>query len=194
MERRNTSSSAPSLLPHEYLKMISEVFSSHFDQGLKIYEKINPEAYFVAHGKVFSNEIVLSISLTHPHRLSATTLYASVDFDPKASSPTLQDLLSACVDALEAGFSVFLNPEDPGIIYQLAEESLSPLENAPFDWTLTESHQKQVFIKIDKSNPALDFMTEKWLQKNDPELEELELKNEKEMEKLFITGPKQKRS
>src|ERR1700722_8392488 len=102
MERRKTSQTKSSPLPHDYIKMIQEVFSANFESGLKILDKNQPSPYFEIQGQVFSNEVVVSVSLMSDQQISATTVHSSSDFDPKASSPTIQDLLSACVDSIGA--------------------------------------------------------------------------------------------
>ncbi len=192
MERRLTSKTKSSPLPIDYLEMVTEIFSSHFDTGLKLYSEIRPNSHFQAFGEIFSNEIILAVSLICEGHLSATTVYASSNFDPQASAPTAQEILSACVDAIGTIYQPLLDPSHPEMVSHLAEESLSSLENVPFDWTLIEANQKQIYVKIDKSNPTLDGLADHWLRKNDPDLEKLESENQKETEKLFVTGPSKK--
>jgi hypothetical protein len=55
-----------------------------------------------------------------------------------------------------------------------------------------ESDQRQVFIKVDQSNPQIDQLADEWLMKNDPDWHAQEAIRQKETEKLFFTGPKQK--
>ena len=190
MERRLTSESKFSALPVDYLRMVSEVFSNHFDEGLKLYQKHLPDSYFEAHGQVYADEVVLSVSLLTRNQLAGNTVYASADFDPKASAPTAQDLLDACVDAIASVYSNLLNTEEPQTIENLADESLSALENAPFEWSVLESNQRKIYVKLDKSNPEMDEMTEQWLKEHDPEYKNREENEQKETESLFVTGPK----
>jgi len=190
MEHRKISQSKPSPLPLDYLKMVTEVFTTNFDAGLKVYSQYRAEPYFEAQGEIASGEIVLAVSLMNKNQLSATTVYASSDFDPKASSPTVQDILEACIDAAGTLFGTLLAPEKPEKIALLADESLSSLENIPFLWTEFESNKKRIFIKLDKSNLTLDNLTDKWLKENDPKLKDQEAEEERETENLFFTGPK----
>lgn len=188
MESRRKSSLKSSSLPQDFLKLVNEVFNANFDTGLKSLGKLTRCKHrFEASGAVFADEIVLSVSLLQEKQISATTAYASCDFDPKASSPTIQDLLSLCVDASGAIFGQLFEPKK---IPQLAEDSLSALENIPFDWTPMEIEKKNIFLKVDKANPSLDQMTEDWLEKNDPDLHKIRAQEEAETEALFITGPK----
>jgi hypothetical protein len=172
--------------------MVTEVFSSNFDAGLKLYNQHRPNSHFTIQGEVFSDEIVLAVSLMSEGEIAATTVYASCDFDPKASTPTVQDLLSVCVDAAGGVFSSLLSPDSPEIIEQVADESLSALENVPFQWTEIEADKKRIFVKIDKSNLALDTMADAWLKTHDPGFEERTKKEQEETENLFFTGPKKK--
>jgi hypothetical protein len=194
MESRRHHKTKPGDLPVDFLKLVKEVFSTNFESGLKALAKIKADPSFEAQGRVFVDEIVLAVSLIHEGQLAATTVYASCDFDPKASSPTIQDLLNICVDAIGSFYGAYLNPKNRERLEQLADESLSALEAAPFQWTPLEVEKRQVFLKVDKANPKLDQMADEWLAKNDPRLEEREAEEQREMEKLFITGPKSKPS
>src|SRR4051794_22159178 len=102
MERRKTSTIKPTPLPVDYLRMVSTVFTTNFDAPLKAFAKLKEQPVrFEASGNVYGDKIVLCVSLHTAGELAATSVYASSDFDPKASSPTVQDLLGACVDGLE---------------------------------------------------------------------------------------------
>lgn len=190
MEHRNTSITKPSTLPVDYLEMVSEIFTAHFDSEIKKLSEFVPNAHFEAKGEVRSNEIILAVSLTGKGQLAATTVYASSDFDPKASAPTVQEILSACVDALATAFGSLLADDNPEFISQMGEKPLSAITNAPFDWTLVETNQRKIYIKLDKANLELDSITDDWLRKHDPSYIENEAEQESEMEKLFITGPR----
>jgi hypothetical protein len=171
--------------------MVQEVFSANFSDGLKLLAKLRPNPSFVIRGEIFPTEIVLSASLVHKDELAATTLFASVEFDPKASSPSIQDLLSACEDALAGIFSDLLNPEKPERIECVATESLASLEGVPFHWTEVKVDKYRIHVKIDKSNPTLDEMADQFLDENDPEFKARAEAEEKATEDLFVTGPKQ---
>src|SRR4051812_16780339 len=120
MERRNrpqagmaplVSKGAP--LPADYLKMVTEVFSTHFDAGLALLTKKKRMARFTADGVVYPNEILLSVSLVEEGIISAMTVHASADFDPTANAPTAEELLASCVDALASVFADLLPESDP---------------------------------------------------------------------------------
>jgi hypothetical protein len=188
-----TSASKFSELPVDYIKMVNEVFATNFDEGLKALVKINPApAHFTTTGRIYIDELIVCVSLLHEGQMAATSVYASCDYDPKASSPTIQDLLSACVDGIGAVYSQLLSPETPEILEQLANESLSALENIPFEWAEFKVERYKVYLKVDKANPMLDQMADDWLEKNDPEIRAEHEEEEKETENLFVTGPKRK--
>ncbi len=192
MEQRKQFTAKPSSLPKDYLQMVSDTFSVHFDEGLKIYSQSKKNPHFRARGEIFPDEILLAVSLLAENQISGTTVYASSDFDPKASAPILEDLLSACVDAIGSIFGQLLDPTHPEAITLLAEEPHSALQELPLLWTSIESDGKRIFIKIDQSNPLLDDAANEWLSKHDPEFLEREAEEQKETENLFVTGPRRK--
>lgn len=183
-----------SSLPVDYLKMITEVFDTNFDAGLKALAKLSPgELSFVASGAIFVDEIVLCISIVEKNQLAATSVYASSDFDPKASSPTVQDLLAACVDAIGAVFAQLLAPETPEVLEQVASHTLAALEGIPYFWTEVKIENRRIHMKVDKSNPTLDAVADEWLRKHDPALKQHMDEEEKETQKLFVTGPQSRK-
>lgn len=195
MERRRPETRQPSSpLPRDYLKMVNEVFSANFDDSVtKLSKFADEEIRFEASGAVFPNEVILSVSLVVGEHLSATTVHASADFDPKASSPTVQDLLSICVDAIAGVYQPLLSTESTDSqdrIESLLSTSMATMEDVPFEWTQTEIDKRKIFIKMDKTNPKLEEIADDWLKKHDPELAQQEVREEKETEGLFITGPK----
>lgn len=190
MEKRKPDSLKPSPLPSDYLKMVSEVFASNFDEGLKRIKKLTKEtSRFECTGAVFPSEIVLCVTLVHGKDLSATSVYASADFDPKASTPTIQDLLAYCVDAAGTVLMPLLTAKKDSVLEDLVNSPLSALENVPFEWTSVEVEKRRIYVKLDKSNPRLEEMADEWLRKHDPDLARLEEEQEAETERLFVTGP-----
>src|SRR5258708_38683376 len=98
MERRKQNAIKSSPIPPDYSKMVAEVFATNFDQALKELTKLKRGLVrFEVSGAIFADEVVLSVSLLIGAELAATTVYASVDYDPVASVPQIQELLSACV-------------------------------------------------------------------------------------------------
>lgn len=177
-------------LPPDYLKMVTEVFTSNFSEGMAMLAKHAGDPRIEATGAIYPEELILSVSIIHEGQLAATTAHASVDFDARASSPTIQDLLGLCVDALGSVYGEILDPSKPDRIEQVADHSLSAMENIPFEWMSVKVEKREIFVKVDKSNPKLDDLADNWLAKHDPNfVEELE-EEERETEKLFVTGPK----
>ncbi|MBI4924546.1 MAG: hypothetical protein HY843_01365 [Bdellovibrio sp.] len=189
-----------SQLPHDYLKMVKELYTTHFDSGLKTLAKLKTESWFEVTGEIFTNEIVLCISLHHKGQLSATSVYASSDFDPTASAPNIQDILGACVDAIGAVYEPWLSsddtpddtPDDTGdkLCFLTDIALAADAKGIPSQWTRVEIDKKNIYVKLDKSNPVLDKITENWLVNNDPELKEKNKQEEQKSEDLFITGKK----
>jgi hypothetical protein len=190
MERRRNTVSKASPLPDDYLKLVAEVFTANFDAGLKkLTQLAGPGWRFEASGSIFSDEIVLCISLLHEEELAATSVYASSDFDPKASAPSIQDILASCVDAIGAIFGQLLG-DNPERLEQVASRSLSAMDNVPFHWTEVNVERRRLHVKVDKANPKLDRMADNWLAQHDPSARARESEEQQETEKLFVTGPK----
>ena len=198
-------------LPVDYVRMVKEVFVNHFEALLKeCAEKCNDEALacatFEIQGAIYTDEILFSVSLTEPSRVAATTVHTSAAFDPKASAPNAQDILGACVDAASELFTSILDPAAPAEkLGSLLNDSLGALiENAeiksddpakklitlPIEWTSVDVNRMKIFMRVDKSNLALDQQAEDWLEKNDPDYEARKIAEQKETEKLFVKGPK----
>ena len=177
-------------LPKDFLKLVKEIFTTNFEEGLTALAKIHPGPRFEPRGAVFADEVVLSMSLILEAQLAATTGYASCDFDPKASSPTAQEVLAACLDALGSLFDGILDAKNPERLKQLVGESLSAIDDAPYDWSPVEVDRFKIYLKIDKTNPALDEMADEWLKKHDPDRKARKKREHEETEKLFVSGPR----
>ncbi len=194
MERRHRTVSKASPLPIDFRKMVAEVFTTNFDAGLKLLQKIKAgKRHFEVRGDIFADEVMLCISLGTSGHVSATSVYASCDFDPKASAPKIEDVLGACVDAVGSVYMELLDPENPKRIEQIAQESLAALQDIPYEWTSMKVDRHKVFVRVDKTNPALDELADQWLKKHDPKHKDLEKEEQEEVESLFVTGPKGKK-
>ncbi len=161
-------------LPVDYLRIVESTLSTALAEGLIEMRKIHPISEFKANGAIYGDEVLLTITLFHgENNLSATTVYLSADFNPMRERPTLEDVLAACLDAAGATYEYYLDAKNPTMIEQLSYHSLSALEEAPFDWSplakVAEIKKIPVWVKMDKSNPILENLAEKWLIENDPE-------------------------
>jgi len=177
-------------LPVDYLKMVKEVFDANFDEGMKRLGSQLKEPRFQAWGAVFPDELLVAVTVTSEGTIAATTVSASVDFDPKASAPTLQDLLSRCIDAIGSVYGSIFEEGKPERMDVLVSETLRDAENLPFEWTELEIEKRAVWVRLDKSNPALDQMAEEWLNANDPDRKAAQEDEESATEDLFVTGPR----
>ncbi len=186
MERRKVSKNEgkPSALPHDYTQMVIETFTQHFEPHIQ-------GSRFEIRGAIYTDEIVVSASVVRPGQLTATTVYASSDFDPKASAPGIQELLAASIDAIatvfEQYFASLAAPKSKSTAADNEEGSFI------FDWAETEANRIKLFVRLDHANPVMDELTDQWLAQNDPEFEAKQKELEAETESLFITGPKNKK-
>lgn len=160
-------------LPVDYLRLVEETITKAVEKGLIEIRKIHPVSEFKAGGAIFGDEVFLALTLSHgAQNLSATTVYASADFDPNDDRVKLEDILHACFEAAGSVFDFYLDTAHSDRITDLAHHSMSALDEAPFEWTEinpAESLKIKTFVKMDKSNLLLDELTEKWLRENDPQ-------------------------
>ncbi|MBY0470686.1 hypothetical protein K2X30_05910 [bacterium] len=193
IERRKTSAGKGQPLPVDFTKMVQEVFTNHFSDGLKALAKLKSPTKFQASAEVFPDEVILAVSLVTEKALASTTFYASSDFDPKASSPKLEDLLSLCIDAVANVMQKVFDPTDKEKMELLADNSLASFKDIPFKWAQMEVEKKTLYVRVDKANLGLDQMADDWLAKNDPdsliEDAEFEETREKEISKHFVFPP-----
>jgi len=185
-ERRKSTESKFSELPSDYTQMVHEVFMSNFSDSVEAM-KLSPAPVFVTQGEIYSDEIVVHASLVQEGRLAGTTAYASTDFDPKASSPSIEDLLSLCVDALGDLFQqLFELAEKSGDKANILDANLQDLGELPLEWTQVDINKRKLFVRVDRANPSLDQAADQWLAKNDPGFLENEAEESKKAEKLFV--------
>jgi hypothetical protein len=189
MERRKKNEGKSTGIPADYVKMVEDIFTSNFDQGLKKLGRLkSAKTHFEVNGAIFVDEVVLAVSLLIGKELAATTVYGSADYDPLASFPQVHDLLAACVDAIGNVFAPLFSGEKKGQLEKVADPLLGALEDVPFEWTPTVLERLKVYVKIDKSNPSLERIADEWLNKNDPNAKERAEEEARETEKLFVTG------
>lgn len=176
-------------LPVDFTRIVREVYTTNFADGMKLVKKhLKAKNAFEVRGAIFANEIVMAVSLVTDGVMPATTIHCSVDFDPTASAPTAQDMLNICVDAIGSLYGTVLDPAKPDRVERLAAGDLASFEELPLEWTKVEFDGRRVYLLVDKSNPALDEMTDRWLAENDPDADLEEDEYEEETKDLFMTG------
>lgn len=191
MEKRkkNAFSTKPGALPADFTKMVADVLTANFDSGIKALTAVaGAPAHFSVLGELYPDEVLLGLVIQIEGQLAATTVRASADFDPRANSPTVQDLLSACVDAAGSLLGQLLDPKNKARLEQLASESLGAMDNVPFVWTPVVLDRYKIHLLVDKTNPKLDKLADEWLDKHDPDRAAREAQEHAETEKLFVTG------
>ena len=168
-------------LPIDFLKLVEETVKESHKLGIYELQKIHPICIIQAGGAIYADEVLLAITISHGEQsLIATTVYASANFNPLMPEPGIETVLDECLACAGTILNHYLDHTQPARIAQLAGATISALEEAPFEWTAMEETKVSVWVKIDKSNPALEALTEEWLLKNDPtyskidELEEAE--------------------
>lgn len=141
-------------IPHDYLKLFRETLDRTFGPALKDLARVRKGPKFEVWGQLYADEAVLMASLAFEEGTSATTVFASVDFDAK--KVTMEKALSRCVDVLGDLLAMYLDRSQPEVMEQFVAESLGALENAPYEWSPIKRENVQVYVKIDKTNLALE--------------------------------------
>ncbi|MBC7387367.1 MAG: hypothetical protein H7301_14540 [Cryobacterium sp.] len=181
--------SKSSELPVDYTRGVREVYATNFDEGLAALASLQKvKNHFEVRGTIFADEIVLAVSLVSEGVMAATTVHASVDFDPKASSPTATDLLNLCMDGVGSVFARLLDPTEPATLEKLTSTALGDFDEIPLEWTKVDFEGKRVWLFVDRSNPTLDELADDWLTKNDPLTHAEEEEYEEETKDNFMTG------
>ncbi len=196
MERRKITNvvAKATELPVDFIKMVNEVTNAHFDQPLALLKANQTPYFFETTGKIYPDEVTVSISLIPLNSIASTTIHASIDFDPKANLPQLQDVLGQCVDAIGTLWAQFISEKDVESVLDFLMGSLSSYENQkeiPYVWTPIILDGSKIFLLLDKANPKLDQLAEDWLEKHDPDYEARKIREQQETEKLFVKGPKE---
>ena len=162
-------------LPLDYIKMVTDTLTEAIAPGLVEVRKIHPKAQFFADGSIYSDEVLLAITLSQGDQdLFATTVYASADFNPSLDQHSIETVLAACLEGAGSVYHFYLDdvhPSRPHRIIELLRSSLSALEEAPFEWTkakMGDAINIPVWVKMDKTNPQLEALADQWLAENDP--------------------------
>ena len=200
LETRKSADLKSSPLPVDYIKMVHEVMRAHFDESLQSIRKFSPQKNpyeLTCVGEIYPQEVVVAVTLASNDVMAANTAYASMDFDPKASSPMIQELLGACIAALGSLWTVFLQNDEwlkSGQWEELLHGKLADLEDAPLEWTQVKIEKFKVFLRFDKANLHLDQEASDWLAKNDPRTQEEIEREQEEAKSLFVTGDSAKKT
>jgi hypothetical protein len=191
-ERRKGTTSSHSTLPVDYTRMVNEVFTTNFSDTLDAMA-LEPRPVFLSGGEIYADEIVVHVALVQEGRIAATSVYASTDFDPKASAPTIEDLLTICVDGvgevMQTLCELAAKQDEKDSLLSSSLNELAESGPVPQEWTQIEVSKRKIFVRADKTNPAMDAAADEWLAKHDPEFLKNEEKNAKSAEKLFVLPP-----
>jgi len=144
----------PTSLPKDFLNTVSTLFQKQFAENVK-------GSTFLAYGNLFSDEVVLCVSLSHPKSLPAASMHISGDFTKKMSEnpETVTERLKSMVDVAASWFSQCFQAGN-GI-----EAVLEELKDANPAWQEFEWEGTQLFVKLGRENYTLESAADALLKK-----------------------------
>jgi len=166
----------PTTLPKEFLKTVSDLFQKQFKSKLG-------GATFLVYGNLYSNEVVLCVSLSHSKTLKAASMHISNSLAKNlAENPEkVTEQLKSMVDVAASWFSQCFS-EGAGL-----EAVLKEMADASTEWQEFEWEEQQLFVKLNRVNYALEKAADDFLKKKgfaddgDDPLDELDELDEDEL-------------
>jgi hypothetical protein len=142
-------------LPKDFLDTVSGLFSKQFKAKLK-------GATFLVYGDLYSQEVILCISLNHPKSLTAASLHISSDLTEEVGEKPekVTERLKSMVDVAASWFSEAL---DGG---KGLESVLDKMEDIDPNWQELEWEGATLFVKLNKVNYALERVADDFLKKS----------------------------
>ena len=166
MERRKDTPVKGEALPRDYLVLIEGIFNKNF--SAQIIGKGKKRETFVVYGMIYSDEVVMAVSLKNPSNLRMTTCYASMDFPPPSfipesgapavgiptASDAVQTAVNSCIDVVASFFQTYFEEERP-----LDYESEYRQEWVPVDLEKT----LRVFLRLNRDNLEIEAASEEFI-------------------------------
>ncbi len=144
----------PTTLPKEFLKTVSSLFQKQFKAKLG-------GASFLVYGDLYSEEVVLCVSLSHPKTLQAASMHISNSIASNvAENPEkVTEQLKSMVDVAASWFSQCFSGKG-GLEGVLEEMKDANTEWQEFDW-----EGQQLFVKLNRTNYTLEKAAADFLKK-----------------------------
>lgn len=144
----------PTSLPKEFLKTVAELFKKQFTKEIKGSE-------FLVYGNLFSDEVILCLSLTNAKSLKAASMHISADLGKGvAESPEkVTEQLKSMVDIAASWFAQCF---EGGKGFESVVLALAEMDTTwqPVDWEGMTLH-----VKLNKDNYALEKAADSFLKK-----------------------------
>jgi len=157
---RKRHTAAPTTLPKEFLHTVSELFKKQFKANLT-------GESFLVYGALHNDEVVLVLSLTHPKSLRSASMHISVDIGKEVAEEPgkVTEQLKVMVDVAASWFAQCFQA-GKGL-----EAVLDEMGEMDPSWQEFEWEGKQLFVKLNKVNYALENAADDFLRKAgfDPE-------------------------
>jgi hypothetical protein len=150
--KRHTKS--PTNLPKEFLNSVSTLFKEQFG------EKLTGESFLV-YGALYTSEVLLGISLSHPKTLRAGTMVTSMDMseDVGEKPEKVTEQLKVMVDVSASWFAQCFET-GKGL-----EAVLDEMADVDTTWQELEWEKSHLFVKLGRENFALERAADDLLRK-----------------------------
>ena len=154
---------APTSLPKDFLHSVGDLFKKQFKANLT-------GESFLTYGALFPDEVIFAISLTHPKSLRSASLHVSADLGQEdAEKPEkVTERLQQMVDVAASWFAQCFQA-GKGL-----EAVLGEMDDMDPAWQEIDWEGKQLFVKLNRVNYALEHAADDLLRKAgfDPEDDE----------------------
>jgi hypothetical protein len=169
MEPRKKHSQKATDLPKDFIKAVANLFNKQF-------LKERDDAEFWVYGKLYMNEVLVCVSLSHQKSLRACSFYLSMDLDPAVSAQPEQvtDKIKSMVDVAASWFSQSFS-EAKGKQKGL-DVILDAMAEMEAEWQATKWDNQDLFVKLNRDNHGLEGAANKFLRDAgiDPDEDEFE--------------------
>lgn len=163
----------PTSLPKDFLATVADLFKKQFSKEIKGSE-------FLVYGNLFSDEVILCISLANAKSLRAASMHLSADLE-KGTAENPEKVTEQLKSMVDIAASWFAQCFEGGKGLESVTAALGELDPS---WQSIDWEGAKVWVKLNKDNYALEKAADSFLKKagfedegEDP-LEDLDLDDE----------------
>lgn len=151
---RKKQTKKPSPLPKDFLRTVGALLEKQFADQLS-------GSAFLVFGDLYPSEVVLGVSLCHPKSLAAASLHVSSDL-PKNMGESPEKVTERLKGMVDVAASWFFQCLQGGGGLQAA---LAEMADSVTEWQEIEWEGAPLFVKLDRTNYALERAAADFLKK-----------------------------